>query len=956
MRKYICSVFLLCSLATYANRLTEEQAHDIACRFFSSSSLTYKSKKYSTTPQISLAFKTGSKESPLYLYNKEGNNGYVLIAGDDVIENPVIGWSDKGNIAEKNIPLGLSNLLQDYQKQMDYLRTHPESARKVAATSANDAQIVVAPLLKTQWNQASPYNKMLPEEFQVAGCVPTAMAQVMNYWQWPKQGRGKHTNRTYPDNWAQLLSEGKYDELKAGRVIATIDFSESAYDWDNMIASYRGEYTSKQTDAVAKLMLDCNTAADAQRLDTYGFSVGANAIDAVNAMVRYFSYSPNWQEIVGNQDSLIMHELDNKRPVLFAGYPSSSPGSYNSFNGHCFVCDGYDDAGYFHFNFGWGGTADGYFLTSLINPYNDNYGDVCYAYIGIQPSKTSFEKDGIYYDLLDSKRACVVYGNTSDANIQSTVNFEGKDYTVTKISNGAFRNTDVDINIVSLPATIDTIGSSAFYFAKVNTIDLGSVEMWNNVYFADRYANPQNSSINSYLLNGQPITNLVIPATVGKVRPHLFQHNEALQNLTFENGITEIGDSAFFGCYNLEYVELPHTAVAIGKAAFSNGVNHSKLETIGALNMAISIGDNAFAGCPVKNITLNDELTYVGNSAFSHHKTEYIDLPSKLERIGRQAFYSDNLYGFRDNEKKNMSYSIHNDALYNKEGTRLLQVPTWVRNSSGYGKRYEFGILKTARAISSEAFMGCTGIRKVIIPASVVDIEKGAFYYLENLTDFTNYSTTPQTIEEGTFSDVPFEYTDVSRKAKLHVLEGCGEAYASAPYWNRFNIIEDLPAGSTPAPGYDGEMNANGFILTYRVPEVGIQELRCLFSDNPVLTTDDNGLIVTTDKLKISIMWNSEDCLLEELVFTELEAPYDPTTQIKEITSDKKPFFIFSGNTIRIFGQKENTFVCLYSLDGRQLLSTKAAENGEAQITLPDNGQKTYILRVGNQSINIQKR
>ena len=941
MRKYLSIVFLFCSATVFAGTITKDQAHEIACRFFSNSSPSQRLTTKTATPQVSLAFSKGKGTSALYVFNREDAEGFAMIAGNDALDNPVIAWADDGCLDEKHLPESMNGLLMEYQKQLEYLSYNPKSARLVTG-NGTDANVVVTPLIKTLWNQTSPFNQMLPAEFHVTGCTPIAMAQIMNYWQWPGKGRGSHTNRTLPDNWEQLLREGRFEELKAGHVIASIDFSQSVYDWENILDDYRGTYTDKQAEAVAKLLLDCNTASDTRPMNA-GYSAGAYPKKALTAMVRYFAYKSDWKEIPGNQDSLIMLELDNKRPVMFSGYPS-----YHSPDGHCFICDGYNEAGYFHFNFGWSGTGNGYYLTSLINPLEQNYSNVCFAYIGIQPSKTSFEKDGIYYDVMDGERAGVVYALNPDANIESKVTNGDKEYTITKIYNNAFDNLDVDFNVIKLPATLDTICSEAFLEANVKTLDIGSLEMWNNVYFADEFANPQKSGINDYLINGQPIVDLHVPATLGKVRPHLLQYNQSLQRLTFENGITEIGDSAFFGCHNLEYVDLPHNAVRIGNAAFCNGVNLSKLETVSALNMATSIGDRAFEGCPISNIWLNDSLTFVGNSAFSGHKTEYIDLPAKLERIGRQAFYSNNLYGFRDVKKKNTSYSVHNDALYNADGTRLLQVPTMVKNSNGHGMRYEFGVLKNTRSISRWAFMGCSGIRKVIIPASVTDIEKGSFYYLENLTDFTNYATTPQTIEEGTFSDLPFEYTAVERRAKLHIPAGSGEAYASAPYWNRFNIIEDIPAGSTPNPGYDGEMNVNGFILTYGRND----ELRCLFSDNPELTTDSKGLIVTTDKLKISIEWNENACELNELVFTELNDP----TAIKTIKNAEKPFFLFSGNTITILGQGKDTMARLYNLNGHQIKSAKVTGTGEAQIALPDDGTKIYILQVGNKSIRIQKR
>lgn len=947
MKKIVFLLCLLCPIMASAEEITEKEAYEKACEFFDrnlDAGVKSKSKNVqSVRSEVRLALKAGGQDAPLYVFNRGDEDGFVIVAGDDRLEKCIVGWSDTGSLDEKTMPEGLKWLLSEYEHELKSL-DEASTGKKLRHASAVAGK-EVKPLLKTKWSQAEPFNQMLPEGFHVTGCVPTAMAQIMNYWEWPKRGRGSHTNRTTPDNWEQLLHEGRFEELKAGKVIASVDFSKSEYDWTNIIDSYYGTYTDAQANAVAKLMLDCLTASDAVNMDSYGFSVGAYPEDAVTAMVRYFSYSPKWEVVSGAADSLIVKELDEGRPVLYDGNPKKG-------NGHVFVCDGYNADGYFHFNFGWTGGGDGYYLTSLINPLDHDFSYNTYAIIGIQPSKTTFEKENIYYDLLDAERACVVYANNATADIKESVDYESKTYTVTKIAARAFYNTDVEITQVSLPATIDTIGAEAFLFADIKTLNIGSVEMWNNVYMDGEWANPASiGSLRNYMIGGQPMTDLVVPSSVGKVRPHLFPYSTTLQHLTFENGITEIGDSAFIGCENLESIELPHTHVAIGAAAFANGYNNSKLTDIGALNMATQIGDMAFAYCPITSIQLSDSLTSVGNGAFRGHNSDYINLPASLNRIGRAAFLSDDLYGFRDEEESNTSYSIHGDALYNKEGTRLLQVPVMVRNSNGYGKRYEFGVLKTTRTIAADAFQECRGIKKVIIPASVTDIEQGAFLSLDELADMTNYATTPQTIDEGTFADSPFEYTDVNRRAKLHVLQGCGELYAAASGWNRFNIVEDLPAGSQPDPGYDGELNANGFVLTYRVPDVGQEELRCLFSDNPVLTTDSKGLVVTTDKIRLSVQWGGEDCLLEELVFTELDDP----TGIEEIkVLSQEPVFIFEGNSIRVIGQQPNTVIKLYSIDGREQMSVRTSDKGEAKIVLSEHDKNVYVLRAGNQSIKIQ--
>lgn len=154
MRKCLSLVFLLCPIVAFADKMTEEQARDAACRFVCSTAGSQKSRALSSAPQMSLAFKMGSTDSPLYVFNRDGNGGYVVVAGDDNLDNPVVGWADEGNLDEKHLSPALRNLLQEYQKQMEFLRLYPASARK-AMGDGNGAQVVVAPLIKTRWNQAA---------------------------------------------------------------------------------------------------------------------------------------------------------------------------------------------------------------------------------------------------------------------------------------------------------------------------------------------------------------------------------------------------------------------------------------------------------------------------------------------------------------------------------------------------------------------------------------------------------------------------------------------------------------------------------------------------------------------------------------------------------------------------------------------------------------------------------
>lgn len=202
----------------------------------------------------------------------------------------------------------------------------------------------VGPLLTTTWGQSHPYNLMTPTlsdgNNAVTGCVNTAQAQIMNYYEWPKQGHG-------------VVS------YELDGVLLSADLDKSVYDWDNMLDSYTysNGYSDEQAKAVALLMRDCGYA----NKTSYNVQSGAD----VNkyALINNFGYDKGMRSIERGNCSLeeyeafMRQEIDAGRPMLVAG-GSSGGGA------HEFICDGYDDKGYFHYNFGWDGWNDGYFLSS----------------------------------------------------------------------------------------------------------------------------------------------------------------------------------------------------------------------------------------------------------------------------------------------------------------------------------------------------------------------------------------------------------------------------------------------------------------------------------------------------------------------------------------------------------------------------------------------------------------
>lgn len=301
-----------------------------------------------------------SAEEAVYVFAK-GNAGYVVTPADD--EFPaVLGYSDSGTFDADNLPPALEYWLGEYAAQIEYARENGYQSSGEESDAASE-MTPIEPMLTCNWNQSEPFNNYCPTttatgtKLSVTGCVATALAQVMYYHKWPAKGTGSKT-------WTYTRDEGTKNTL-------SMDFSEVTFDWDNMLDKYTtGNYTDEQADAVAKLMQACGIAVEA----TYKVSsTSANTVKDVVALCEYFGYSKNihyyYRDYIRSSsewENLVYDGLKNGSPVIYSGQSASG--------GHSFVCDGYAGDRYFHINWGWAGTSDGYFILNLLNPSDQGIG------------------------------------------------------------------------------------------------------------------------------------------------------------------------------------------------------------------------------------------------------------------------------------------------------------------------------------------------------------------------------------------------------------------------------------------------------------------------------------------------------------------------------------------------------------------------------------------------------
>lgn len=345
--------------------------------------------------------KLTSAEGNVYAFNAEGGGFAVVCTGSG--NTAVAGYSDSGSIDAGNMPEAMSKWLQQYQSAM---ASASSSALDTYGPTWNGPTVTpVAPLIKTEWGQGAPFNSKCPsngKQTAQAGCVPVALAQVLNFYHQDRKGGGS----LY---YSHLDSETEYD----------IDYSTTTYDWGNMLNKYDANATQAQKDAVGKLMLECGVASKAQ----YGYESTGAPIPFV-ALNKYYNfdcmfvsrqYSYTWDMFtVSNYYiptakwmKMIQDELEAGRPIIYSADDTDGQAGevyIDPTTEHCFIIDGIDDKNFVHVNWGWAGNADGYYDVAILNPgikfnYEQGFRGSHSMILGIKPREGDY-REALYQSFI----------------------------------------------------------------------------------------------------------------------------------------------------------------------------------------------------------------------------------------------------------------------------------------------------------------------------------------------------------------------------------------------------------------------------------------------------------------------------------------------------------------------------------------------------------------------------
>ncbi|MBP5664374.1 MAG: leucine-rich repeat domain-containing protein [Bacteroidales bacterium] len=661
------------------------------------------------------------------------------------------------------------------------------------------------------------------------------------------------------------------------------------------------------------------------------------------------------------------------------------------------------------------------------------------------------EIDGIYYDLVTKAKEAKVINNPyadndykGDVVIPASVTYEGVDYSVTaigayafnscgqltsvtipnsvtSIGNGAFNKcysltsftipsgvttvepytfcecrslTSIDLGdkvtsigtnafvgctgltSITIPTSVEAIGEYAFSGCSLTSLHISDLVAWLGISFVgpDGSSNPL-SCAKHLFLNGVEITELEIPDGITSIGDLAFFGFRNMTSVSIPNSVTSIGIRTFQSCDGLTSVTLPNSVTSLGACAFEDCIG---LTSIDLGNSLKTIENTTFSGCSnLSSITIPNSVMYVGDHAFSRCSSlTSISIPNSVSWIGQYAFRE--CIGLASITIPNSVTSIGSHAFYKCSALTSITIPNSITSLGQYTFADCSGLTSVDMgndlgAISNNVFQNCTSLTSVTIPNSVQTIGESAFWGCKGLTTLTIGSgvtglfsrvfgkcseledvyclaeSVPYTIGNA-FEDSYIEY------ATLHVPEGSVEAYKAEEPWKRFRNITALDGGTPETP-------------KCATPTISYQNGKLSFScetDDVVFVSDIEdadiqkhyeATIALTATYTITVYATKQGYANSDIVTATL-CWIDQEPQTEGITDGlaqipARPVLIKTDRgQIIVEGIDDHTSITLFTTDGK-LAGSATSQNGTATIATHLPSGTTVIFKMGGKSVKV---
>lgn len=371
MRKQLLLAGAMATVVAASLSATALSPEEALSRLASSTAHKIAATESMTKPRLITAGKSGNLTT-YYVFTSDAR---TLFVGADDAAAPLLGYIDRDVDNLDQLPPQMKWWLGEYSREIAYASGNAAIKLNVAPDGATDDREPIEPLVATRWDQSAPYNDSLPLSNGIrcyTGCVATAMAQAMKYFNWPAKGTGT-LSYTWDGN------------------AMSMNLDSTPFEWGQMLDTYTTatDGSEAQRAAVATLMKACGYSVNMNYGSTSAGS-GASPFSIVPALVEHFGYDKGTELMmrdfytIDEWNEMIYQNLATTGPVIYGG--ESAEG------GHCFICDGYESDGYFHINWGWSGDYDGYFLLSALDPAGQGAGGSAGGYNSNQDAVIGMKK------------------------------------------------------------------------------------------------------------------------------------------------------------------------------------------------------------------------------------------------------------------------------------------------------------------------------------------------------------------------------------------------------------------------------------------------------------------------------------------------------------------------------------------------------------------------------------
>ena len=447
---------------------------------------------------------------------------------------------------------------------------------------------------------------------------------------------------------------------------------------------------------------------------------------------------------------------------------------------------------------------------------------------------TDYANNGniLYFESTGSGTAAVV-GWKSIINsalvIPSSVGDGTNSYTVTSIGDNAFKSLTA-LSSVTIPNSVKTIGSYAFYGNHISSVTIGSsvTEIKDNAFKGCTSLTSltlPNSvlSIGNYAFDDcSSITNLTLSSSVRSIGSWAFRNCSQINNVTIPNSVTTIGQSSFKGCTRMTSLTIGNSLTSIGDYAFESC---SKLTTIIIPNSVTTIGNGAFNKCAgLTSITIGNSVASISETAFmdcNSLKTVYWNSTSCPDLTSETTPFTTINASLKSIIFGNGVVTIPAYLCYGVTSLTSVTIPNSVTTIKGNVFQGCTGLTSitipnSVISIGGNSFNGCTGLTSLIVPNSVKNIYDSAFNNCSNLTTVSlgssltsigNYAfqntnlkkvsvdaTTPPSVSTVTFSGLNLS------TIKLCVPFDSNYEYGQHNVWKQF-LLTNLFSGTTVGTG-----------------------------------------------------------------------------------------------------------------------------------------------------------